>query len=69
MRTKEQHEAAYNGVRVSDVARELDCSRAHVIELIKAGHLKAVDIAVGSRPEYRIRRTSLESFLEKRAVA
>lgn len=69
MRTKAQHEAAYNGVRVSDVARDLDCSRAHVIELVKAGKLEAVDIALGSRPEYRIRRESLDAFLAARKVA
>lgn len=69
MRTKEQAVAAFNGMRPSEVAEELNCSREHVVALIKNGSLDAVDIAVGSRPEYRVPRESFDAFLAARAVA
>lgn len=68
-RTKEQHVAAFNGMKPSAIAEELGCSREHVVSMIQAGLLKAVDISVGRRPEYRVARDSFEAFLADRSVA
>lgn len=69
MRTPEQEKAAYNGMKLSTVAKMLDCSRGHVLELVRKKALDAVDISAGSRPEYRVSRESLDAFLEARKVA
>lgn len=69
MRTREQSRAAYSGLRASEVAEMLGCSKQHVITLVRAGDLDAVDISAGSRIEYRISRESFEAFLRNRKVA
>jgi excisionase family DNA binding protein len=69
MRTVQQAEAAYQGIKPSRVAQALGCSSEHVLALIKRGELDAVDIGAGSRPEYRVSKQSFEAFLERRKVA
>lgn len=69
MRTHEQAVAAYTYLRPSAVAERLDVSRSHVVELIRAGKLAAVNISIGQRPEYRIHPAELEAFLERQRVA
>lgn len=68
MRTKEQARALYRGVKPSEVATALECSHEHVLNLIKAGELEAVDISVSGPPRYRINRDSLDAFLARRAA-
>lgn len=71
MRTKEQEQALYSGLRPAVVAEALDCSREHVVSLIRSGALDAVNIAqtTEARPEYRVSRESFEAFLKARQVA
>lgn len=69
MRTSEQAVAAYTFLRPTAVAERLDVSRSHVVELIRAGKLAAIDISIGRRPEYRIDPAELEAFLERQKVA
>ncbi len=53
-----------NLVKVSDVARALDCTPEHVRNLIKRGDIAAY------RPghDYRIPPSSVDAFLERTAV-
>lgn len=69
MRTREQERALYTGMKPSAIADALECSSEHVLALIRTGALEAVDIAAGSRPEYRVSRESFEAFLAARKVA
>lgn len=62
MRTAQQERARFTYLRTSEVADVLDCSRAHVVDLIQAGRLRAIDIATGSRPEYRVSPEALEEY-------
>lgn len=68
MRTKEQQFADYNWPAPSAVARMLGgVSAEHVIRLVKAGELRARNVAVtGTR--YRIDPESVEDFKRRRAV-
>lgn len=50
------------------VAKRLGSTTQHVRQLIRAGHLTAIDIAKGGiRPRFRIPQTSLDEF-ERNAV-
>lgn len=40
----------------------------YVRELIRAGHLDAIDIGKGSRPRFRVTAASVDKFLADRAV-
>lgn len=68
-RSTEQEQARYGYMKTQEVADLIGVSRTHVIELVRGGHLAAVDVALGSRPEFRIARESLDAFLQGRAVA
>jgi excisionase family DNA binding protein len=68
MRTSEQEVALYNYRKVPDVASQLDCGRDHVLHLIEAGELDAIDISVGGRPSYRVSQDAIDRFIEARTV-
>lgn len=68
MRTKEQDHAAHTDPRPSHVAAMLGCSRGHVLDRVRAGALQAINIGLGSRPEYRISKATVEAFLQKPRV-
>lgn len=69
MRTAEQEHARFAYLRTREVAAELRVSRTVVIALIQARELEAVDVSVGSRPEWRVPRASLDAFIARRKVA
>lgn len=69
MRTSELAVAQYTYLRTQDVADRLGISRAHVIDLIAHGQLKAINVGLGRRPEYRVSAEALDQFVERRAVA
>ena len=53
---------------IPEAAAELKCHRDTVYQLIAAGQLKAVDIAVrvGTRTKTRVRRDDLIEFIDTR---
>ena len=53
---------------VTEVAKQLSCSRAHVYRLIEAGQLGRVDIGHGARPKTRIRASELAAFQRRRSI-
>ena len=58
---------------VDDVASELKVSKSIVYRLIRSGELEAVDIVetngrIAQKGHYRIRRSSLNQYLESRRV-
>ena len=54
-------------VGVGDVARRLGVSAEHVGALIRAGLLRASNVGLGRRAQWRVAITDLESFLLQRA--
>jgi len=48
------------------VAKQLGCRASRVLAWIKAGQLKASNLATGSRPRYRIQPDDLVDFLKRR---
>lgn len=69
MRTKRQEIALFQGLKPSEVAKALGCSTDHVLTLIKAKQLPAIDISTGKRSEYRIEKQAFEAFIEERRIA
>lgn len=68
MRTKEQSIAAYNWPTPSEAAQMIGgVSAEHVIRLVKAGELKARNVAL-SGTRYRIDPESIRDFNERRTV-
>lgn len=70
-RAKQNAQAAYRWLKPEHIAKELDCSHAHVLALIGNGELPAYDLgaAKGSRrPEYRVRPEDYTAFLERRST-
>ena len=68
MRTKtpEQHEAEYRWLRPSQVAEMIGVESADTVrELIRDGHLHAIDVSRGRRPSYRIAPGAVDAFLEE----
>lgn len=63
LRTVEQEQGAYRGMRVTEIAAQLQCSRAHVHELIATKKLPAINIGTGKRPEYRINAVDFQRFV------
>jgi excisionase family DNA binding protein len=58
---------------VDEVAKELKISKSIVYRIIRKGELKAVDLTDGTekivqRGHYRIRRSNLNQYLEKKQV-
>lgn len=68
MRTKEQEVARFTYLKTADVATRLNVSRSHVVDLIQAGALVAIDVALGGRPDYRIAPAALDAFEALRRV-
>lgn len=52
---------------VSEFATMIDATDQHVIDLIEAGQLGAIDIGLGSRRCFRIPITEAEKFMERRS--
>jgi excisionase family DNA binding protein len=69
LRTAEQEQAAFRHLTTAEVADRLNVSRTQVVALIRAKKLRAIDVGVGSRPEYRIAPADLDAFLALPAVA
>jgi excisionase family DNA binding protein len=56
-------------IPVPEVARRLSVNANHVVRLIEAGELEAVDVAIGKRKRcFRVGVASLENFLAGRRV-
>jgi len=53
---------------VEEIAAKLECSRAHVINLIEGGDLGCVNIGAGKTKYFRIPAAEWERFLRKRAT-
>lgn len=69
MTPQERVDARYNWLRLAGVAREAgDVSTWTVRQWIAAGQLKALNIGTKFRPEYRVKREWLETFLMNRTV-
>lgn len=65
MRTKspDQFEAEYNWLTPAEVAPMLGYDTPGTVrELIRAGHLEAMDVSRGKRPSYRISPRAVEKF-------
>lgn len=56
MRTKEQEQAAYNGLSPAKIAKRWGCSKVQVLKLIDSEALRAIDI---SDPETKHPRWSI----------
>lgn len=68
LRTRDQEQAAYHGMRPADIAADLGCTVEHVHDLIRQGELRAVNIGTARRPYYRVPRAAYEDFLRRRTV-
>lgn len=65
-RTPEQHEAEYRWLKPSDVAPMIGVESDDTVrELIRDGHLEAIDVSRSSRPSYRVSPEAVEAFLEE----
>lgn len=66
---QEREVARYNWLSTAEAgALAGGVSDATVREWIGAGHLKALNINVGGKPEYRIKPEWLEAFVAKQTV-
>ena len=63
MKTNPENPAVY---RVDQVARRLKCSKQHVINLIEAGQLGAINIGTSSAQFYRVPVKAVELFQQRR---
>jgi excisionase family DNA binding protein len=52
---------------LEEIAARLECSRAHVFNLIEGGDLGCINIGTGKTKYYRIPASEWEKFLKKRA--
>jgi excisionase family DNA binding protein len=68
MRTKEQEVAAYTYLKPAEIAERLNCEPAHVLNLIHAKALPAINIGTGKRPEYRVDPAAFEAFIVARST-
>ena len=68
LRTVQQEQALFHGMKVSEVAAQLKCDESHVQDLIRSRKLRAINIGLGKRPVYRVNRPDLEQFLKDRAA-
>lgn len=59
--------AAY--LTVPEVAGLLRCRESKILSWIRTGKLAAINVSETSRPRYRVARSSLDAFLESRAVS
>lgn len=51
---------------VTAAAKQLDCSRGHIYNLIATGAFKAVDIhATGKRPKTRVLAAEVEDYIAR----
>jgi IS30 family transposase len=55
-------------IALTEVARQLNKTPQTVKNLVRRGELEAVDLSVGSRPDYGIYADSLDAFLDRRKV-
>jgi hypothetical protein len=68
-RSVEAEQAAYSGIRPTEIAKQLSCSLTQVHGLIKDGTLAAVNISRGSKlPRWVVSRESYAKFLRDRAA-
>ena len=51
---------------VSDIAAALDIHASGVYGLLEEGKLTAINVGVKKRPHYKITRTSIVKFIERR---
>lgn len=68
LRTVEQEQAFFRGLRVREVAERLNCTEAHVLGLIRGKKLKAIDIGLGERPNFRVHVAEFERFVKASAA-
>ena len=69
MRTREQEQLRFNGLRIATIAADLDCTHEHVLNLVHAKKLAAVNIGTGKNPEYRVSGESYKAFLHASKAA
>lgn len=50
------------------IADRMQTTPENVIDFIRAGELRAINISKGNRPRYRVSEADFLDFLEKRAV-
>ena len=64
MRTREQEQAAYNGLTTGKVAARLGISPGQVLGLIEDGELRAIDISRkdAKTSEWRVMQEDLDAF-------
>lgn len=64
-KTPEQYEAEYNWLTPSQVGERLDLDADTVRQLIRDGHLKAMDVSRGRRPSYRVSHAEVDRYIEE----
>jgi excisionase family DNA binding protein len=52
----------------TELAKSLRVSRGRIMQWIKSGRLRAVNISDATRPSYRVEADALREFLDSRAV-
>lgn len=67
-RNREQERAAYQGLSTRRMAAQAGCSTEHIVNLIHAGKLPAINIGTGERPLYRVDRLAWEDYLAQAVV-
>ena len=60
---------ARTALSTDEIAEKLRCTKAHVLRLIEAGELGAVNIGTGKYKFYRVPAAEWEKFLRKRTAA
>jgi hypothetical protein len=69
VRTREQEVAAFTWLKPKHVAKRLDVSAAHVLNLLHSGELEGIDVSdKGKKPDYRISPDSMAAFEQRRKV-
>lgn len=65
-RTPDQHEAEYRWLKPSQVAEMIGVESVDTVrELIREGHLEAIDVSRSTRPSYRVSPAAVDAFLEQ----
>lgn len=63
-KTPEQHQAEYNWLTPSQVAGKIGVESADTVrQLIRDGHLSAMDVSRSSRPSYRIPQAEVDRYI------
>lgn len=62
-KTPEQHQAEYNWLTPGQVSERLDIEVDTVRDLIRDGHLRAMDVSRSRRPRYRVPQAEVDRYI------